>query len=123
MSRRPTIENVEDDGRRREGRLTASGVSNDKFVALHGDRGDGLNRDALLRGRRLSAVGRRGMVGLVWGMGVAVWHVRWVRELVDVGIMALVDMVCVHDMDVSCIARGVAKLGAARGIQWRMGRE
>lgn len=114
------------DRRRGKEKLTASGVANDKLVILHGDRGDGLDRDALLRGRRLSAVGRRRVMGLVrreGGVGVAVWHVCGVRVLVDVGIMALVDMVCVHDMDVTCIAQGVAKLGAARGIQWRMERE
>ena len=93
------------DRRRGEERLTTSGVANEELVVLHGDRGNGLNRDAFLRGRRLGAVGRRGVMGLVWrvgGVSVAVWHV-WV--LVDVGIMALVDMVCVHDMDVTCIAR------------------
>ena len=57
--------------------------------------------------------GLRRVVGLVWGvMGVwrvAAGHVCRVRAVEeDLGIMALVDMVCVHDMDVTCIARGVA---------------
>ena len=94
--------------------LTASGVTNDELTILHGDRRDGLYRDALLRGRRLGAsVGRgrmvllRRMVIMVWGVGMAVWHVCRVRVVeVDWWIMALVDMVCVHDMDVACIARG-----------------
>ena len=48
-----------------------------------------------------------GYVGREGGVGVAVWHVSRVRVLeVDWWIMALVDMVCVHDMDVACIARG-----------------
>ena len=45
--------------------------------------------------------------GLVVGGGVAVVDVRGVGVLeVKWWIMAWVDMVCVHDMDVTCIARG-----------------
>ncbi len=105
--------------------LTASGVTNDEFPILHGDRGDGLNRDAFLRGRRLGAriggrrmglLGRRGIV--VCGVGVAVWHLRRVGvEEVDWWIMALVDMVCVHDMNVACIAHGWKGLEAQR-VSW-----
>ena len=54
-------------------------------------------------------VGRRMVVWLTGRVGVAVEHMRGrgVRMLeMDWWIMALVDMVCVHDMDVACIARG-----------------
>ena len=73
-----------------------------------------MDGDALLDRRRLGAMIRRGRMVLLWGsvilvglVGVAVWHVGWVRVVeVDWRIMALVDMVCIHDMGVACIAQG-----------------
>ena len=74
-----------------------------------------MDRDGLLRVRRLCAMVRgggmmlllRGMALLLLLVMVAVWHVGRIRVVeVDWRIMALVDMVCVHDMDVACIARG-----------------
>ena len=91
--------------------LTASRVTNDEMTILDSDRGDGLYRDALLDGRRLGAVVRGWRMVLLRGglilVRVAVWHVGRVRIVeVDWRIMALVDMVCVHDMTVACIAQG-----------------
>ncbi|TFK93452.1 hypothetical protein K466DRAFT_109234 [Polyporus arcularius HHB13444] len=64
----------------------------------------------------MGLLGRRGIV--VCGVGVAVWHLRRVGvEEVDWWIMALVDMVCVHDMTVACIAHGWKGLEAQR-VSW-----
>lgn len=89
---------------------TGIGITNDELVVLHRDGGDGLNIDALLRRLRVRAVVRRGgvlwRVGRMGWVGVAVWHVCRVWVVEGDGIMALVDMVCVHDMGVARIARG-----------------
>lgn len=64
----------------------------------------------------------RRMVIMVWGVGMAVWHVCRVRVVeVDWWIMALVDMVCVHDMTVACIAHGWKELEEAQRVGWAHG--
>ena len=60
--------------------------------------------------------------GLVVGGGVAVVDVRGVGVLeVKWWIMAWVDMVCVHDMTVACIAHGWKELEEAQRVGWAHG--